>query len=68
MKMTARQMVAPGRSWWLAGLYAHKGHPFIADCGHRHKTRAEALRCGEQLERNMYDAKLSQSTIAGMQR
>ena len=47
---TARKQVAfGGRIRWAGGLTAHRGHPFVVACGHKHDTRREAIECAGNL-------------------
>jgi hypothetical protein len=46
LHIVARQRVRPGGTVrWVAGLVAHRGDPFVMDCGHRHDTKQDALDC-----------------------
>lgn len=49
LRAVARQRVSPGRWWWVGGIIKHRGHPFIVECGHKHRNRQEAFECGEAL-------------------
>jgi hypothetical protein len=43
VRIIARQITAPGRVWWVAGLIQHKGHPFVDRCDGQFASRGEAL-------------------------
>jgi len=50
LTVTARKQVSfGGRIRWIGGLTAHRGHPFVVACGHKHNARREAIECAENL-------------------
>jgi len=50
LKAIAREQVRPGgHITWVGGIIKHRGHPFIVECGHKHRSRHEAIECAEAL-------------------